>query len=88
MPRQDTGLIVALVAQSAIGAAASSAGLTQLASPGVIASVGLLSAMLSSGLAAYVAATSQRRAPPERPMAVQVGAEYVDDHSRPAPTGR
>lgn len=64
MLRRDTGLVVALVSQSAISAAASSAGLSQIASPGVIASVGLLSAMLSSGLAAYVAATRER---PELP---------------------
>lgn len=50
------GLVLALVLQAAISAAASSASLAELAPPVVVAGVSLISAMLSSSTAAFVAA--------------------------------
>jgi len=57
--RRDRGLIVALVVQAAIQAAAGSALLTELAPRPVVAAVGLLSSMLSSSTAVYVAVSRE-----------------------------
>lgn len=51
--------MVVLVLQSAVSAAAGSAALATIANPSIIAGVTLLNAMLSSGTAAYVAATRE-----------------------------
>jgi len=50
------GLVIALVIQAAISAAASSASLAEIAPRALVAGVRLLSAMLSSSTAAFVAA--------------------------------
>lgn len=63
--RRDKGLIVALCSQAAISAAASSAALTEIATPAGVAVVGLLNAMLSSATAAYVGATRERDVSPD-----------------------
>lgn len=60
--RRDTGLVVALVAQSIVSSVMGSAALATLASPTVIAGITLLNGMLASGTAAYVAATRERHA--------------------------
>jgi Kef-type K+ transport system membrane component KefB len=64
--RRDRGLIVALVAQAAISAASGSALLAELAPRSVVAGIGLLSAMLSSSTAVYVALTKERDTSAER----------------------
>ena len=58
------GLVIALVVQAAIQAAASSASLAELAPRVVVAGVGLLSAMLSSSTAAFVAAMKWQKVQP------------------------
>lgn len=58
--RRDTGLVIALVAQSVVSSVAGSAALATLATPHVIAAITILNGMLASGTAAYVAATRER----------------------------
>lgn len=65
--RRDRGLIIALVAQAAISAASGSALLAELAPRPVVAAVGLLSSMLSSSTAVYVAVTTDGQASGDRP---------------------
>lgn len=65
--KRDKGLIIALVAQASISAASGSALLAELAPRPVVAGVGLLSAMLSSSTAAYVALTQGPDVSPDRP---------------------
>lgn len=55
--KRDNTLIIALVVQASINAAAGSAYLAQLAPEWLVAAVGLLNSMLLAGTAAYVAAT-------------------------------
>lgn len=55
--RRNNGLIIILSAQAALNAGASSSYLAEITSRRVVASVALLSAMLSAFTAAYVAAT-------------------------------
>lgn len=57
LTRPDKGLVIALVIQAAISAAAGSAMLAEIAPRSVVAGVGLLNAMLSSSTAVYVALT-------------------------------
>lgn len=56
---RDKGLIMALVVQAAISAASGSALLAELAPRPVVAGVGLLSSMMSSSTAVYVALTKE-----------------------------
>lgn len=81
-------LAIALSGQAAMQAAAASAALAEIAPRPVVAAVSLLSAMLASGTAAYVAATGRISIPPVQPMAPTAGA--MDDRERgtPAPSGR
>jgi len=65
--QRDRGLIVALVIQAAISAASGSALLAELAPRPVVAAVGLLSSMLSSSTAVYVAVTKEGVLSSERP---------------------
>lgn len=64
---RDRFLIAILCIQAAINAASTSAALTELFPRPVVASLGLLSAMLSSATAAYVGLTRETGASPERP---------------------
>ena len=70
-------LVILLVLQASVQGAAGSASLAALASPGVVAGVGLLSAMLSSGMAALVAATRWQRVDKTTPLGN--GPQSVDD---------
>lgn len=65
--RRDRWLIIALVGQAALSAASGSALLAELAPRPVVAAVGLLSSMLSSSTAVYVAVTKDTQASAERP---------------------
>lgn len=63
---RDKGLIIVLVIQAAISAASGSALLAELAPRPVVAAVGLLSSMLSSSTAVYVAVTKDSPASTEQ----------------------
>lgn len=65
--KRDRTLIVLLLANAAINAAAGSSYLAQLVSVSVVATVGLLNAMLSSITAAYVAISREPVASSDRP---------------------
>lgn len=67
--RRDRGLIVVLAVQAAISAASGSALLAELAPRPVVAAVGLMSSMLSSATAVYVALTKEDGTPSVRPTA-------------------
>lgn len=58
--QRDTWLVVLLSLNAALNAAATSSYLAQIASPGIVAAVGLASATFSAGMAALVAATRGR----------------------------
>jgi Kef-type K+ transport system membrane component KefB len=68
---RDRGLIVALVIQAAIQAAAGSALLTELAPRPIVAAVGLISSMLSSSTAVYVAVSRDGVLSTEQPTSSQ-----------------
>lgn len=65
--KRDRFLITLLLINAALSAAAGSSALFQLAPPAVAAGVGLLSAMVNSVTAAYVAITRETEPSPERP---------------------
>lgn len=66
---KNKGLVIALTMQAAIQGAASSAALAEIAPRPVVAAVSLLSAMLATGTAAYVAATGRNGTSPVQPIA-------------------
>ncbi len=67
--RRDKGLIIALMVQAAVSAASGSALLTELVSRPIVAFVGLISSMLSSSTAVYVALTKEDQMSPVRVQA-------------------
>lgn len=79
-------LVLALVIQSSIQGAAGSASLAELAPRAVVAGVSLLSAMLSSGTAAFVAATRWERIGGKDALAV--GGPIMDDGGSGIPPGQ
>lgn len=86
--KRDNSLIIALVAQASVNAAASSAYLAQIAPTWLVALVGLLNSMMLAGTAAYVAATKGSQARQFQDAAVAAAVEAVQPTPAPAPTQR
>lgn len=85
--KRDNGLIIALVIQASINAAAGSASLAQIAPAWLVAAVGLMNSMLLAGTAAYVAATrgtQERQAAEAVTVAAQEAAETAVANALPA----
>lgn len=80
---QDRGLVVALTIQAAVQAASASAALSDIAPHAVVSGAALLSAVLASGTAAYVAATKDPQASTARRLDLSGGAG--DDEVSPVP---
>lgn len=84
---QDRGLIIALTVQAAMQGAASSAALAEIAPRSVVAGVALVSAMLATGTAAYVAASKDPSMSTRRHLDL-AGRADDDGGSTSSPTPR
>jgi hypothetical protein len=86
--KRDNSLVLALVIQATLNAAAGSAYLAQIAPVWVVALVGLFNSMTLAGTAAYVGATKGSDERRVTSAAVEAAVEAVTPPVQPPPANR